>query len=201
MSRPISAGDDLIDAARGEKVAALGPLGRNTGQPRSGAGMVLEQLLRPREIADDGEDVAKRFERLKNRRQLEAGRRRCGRPLIQDHAVRDVDEPGALRRLRGGLRRRRQRRHHRVEQRQRQRSCPRPRRNVRRGSERFVMNMITSSRWPRPELGRRAHLKRRTRDHAQHERRPPIVAFAQPAGRSLERPACRRTRRCGRARR
>ena len=66
--------------------------------------------------------IAKRLERLQDRRELEAGAFGCRRPLLHHHAVRHVDDaepPDRLRGVVGGGKRR----HHAVEQRQRQRGA------------------------------------------------------------------------------
>ena len=73
--------------------------------------------LGPGEIADDGQGIAERFERLQDGRQFETGTARRRGPLVQDHAVRHVDEPQAPGRRGGRLRRGRHGRHHRLEER------------------------------------------------------------------------------------
>ena len=68
VSRPISVRDDLVDAPGGQEVVAFGPLRRDAGQPRAGAGVVLQECsLGPGEIADDRQRIAERFERLQDR--------------------------------------------------------------------------------------------------------------------------------------
>ena len=86
-------------------------------------GAALARLVA--DVADDGELIAERRERLEDRAQLEvaAGRRR--RPLLHDRAVREVEEPQPRLRRRRGVRERGGRGNHRIEQRQRRPRRPR----------------------------------------------------------------------------
>src|SRR5207245_6540109 len=74
-----------------------------------------------REAADDRQLIPERLERLENLRELEAGPFRARRPLLDDDAVRQIDNAEPPDRIRCRLTERRERRDHSIEKRQRQR--------------------------------------------------------------------------------
>ena len=74
VSWPICCAIDLVDAraGRGSRCRPCASAERRSATTPV-HGVVLSQLLRPREVADDGQRIAERLERLQDRRQLEAG--------------------------------------------------------------------------------------------------------------------------------
>ena len=157
--------------------------------------------LGARQIADDDQRIAKGLERLQDRRELEAGARGRRRPLLHDHAVRDVDEADAL--LRAAARA-----HRRcsagtiASSNGSARAAPAPRRNVRRGMDIFEMN-ITSDLVTTDASASRLLLASGTARSSQSRGRATRIGSCRRRrhGRSSGRPACRRPRGCGRARR
>ena len=144
--------------------------------------------LRARQIADDDQRIAIRLERLEDRRELEVGARGRRRPLVHDHAVRDVDEPDALLRTlpRGATAV--QRRHHRVEQ--RQRDAPRRRREGtfdeecdRLRDEHLCQILCTIAAFASVQLAS-SHLERHARHDPADERREPVVVGGRRHARS-----------------
>ncbi len=122
-------GGDLIDRDADLDVCAAGLLGLTAGEEGGhGAGVVAGAVAvgeRPllRQPAEDREGVLELLERFEGRRQREVGPLRRGRPGRHVHAVGDVDEAHAQRRLGrpggGGRTGQRERRQHLLQERQR----------------------------------------------------------------------------------
>ena len=118
-------------------------------QPDRGGARVLpvsvpEGLGLPvREARQDDGLIAVRRERAQRRGELQRALP-LRRPRLHHRPVREIDEAEPLDRLRRRRCARRERRHHGVEQRQRHRRAH-PRRNVRRGSESFLIIMMAFS--------------------------------------------------------
>ena len=111
---------DLIDGRAQVVVRAFRPLGRRRAEERGvgrrvGAGIGILQL----EVADDGQLIDDRRQRLQRRRQLEQLAVAARRPPRQVTAHRHVDETEPPHRLGHRAGERRHRRDHGIEQRQR----------------------------------------------------------------------------------
>jgi hypothetical protein len=111
---------DLVDSGAEVIVGTLGPLRLRRAQERG-----VRRRVRPRigilqfEVADDGELIHHRSQRLQCRRQLDEAAISCRRPARQVASHRHVDEAEATDRIGRGLGDGGQRRNHGVEQWQR----------------------------------------------------------------------------------
>ena len=113
---------DLVGRDAGVGVHSLRGLRAHAAQPRGRAQRVHGRRVGGL-MAEPGHDVhpiAKGFERLQDRRELEPAANGGGRPLVHDRAVGHVHEAQTRPARRGRLRQQRARRHHRVEERQRE---------------------------------------------------------------------------------
>ena len=92
--------------------------------PRRAHGVIRDAgTAGARKLTDDGELIAKRLERLQDRRQRQRAGLALGHPVRDRAAVRNVHGAEAQRRPRRRLRERRHGRHHRFEERQRDGGC------------------------------------------------------------------------------